>query len=296
MNRYDDLLQDTIDLHCHVDLEFSETLFRKRGPEDEWLPSAERSGMRGVVLKSHLWPTVSVVPFIKRLYEGPVEVWPSITLNGATGGIDLWSVEAAYHQGARTVFLPTWGSVNDLRNGGFHRRLADAFEWFRPERLCVQRVIDDDGKPTDDVRDLVRFCRDHGLTLATGHVSWQESLAVAEEAATAGLDRLICSHPLSNSVRAPLDAVRRVAELGAYAEVCWTNIAPGRKDPAEVVAAIREIGLDRVVVATDYFTGAVPQPSDLFRLTLGTLHDAGLTAAEIHQVAAENPARALGLE
>ena len=59
MNRYDDLLQDTIDLHCHVDLEFSETLFRKRGPEDEWLPAAERSGMRGVVLKSHLWPTVS---------------------------------------------------------------------------------------------------------------------------------------------------------------------------------------------------------------------------------------------
>lgn len=203
MNRYDDLLQDTIDLHCHVDLEFSETLFRKRGPEDEWLPAAERSGMRGVVLKSHLWPTVSVVPFIRRLYEGPVEVWPSITLNGATGGIDLWSVEAAYHQGARTVFLPTWGSVNDLRNGGFHRRLADAFEWFRPERLCVQRVIDDDGKPTDDVRDLVRFCRDHGLTLATGHVSWQESLAVAEEAAAVGLERLVCSHPLSNSVRAP---------------------------------------------------------------------------------------------
>jgi hypothetical protein len=142
----------------------------------------------------------------------------------------------------------------------------------------------------------VRFCRDHGLTLATGHVSWQESLAVAKEAAAVGLDRLICSHPLSNSVRAPLDAVRRVTELGAYAEVCWTNIAPGRKDPAEVVAAVREIGLDRVVVATDYFTGAVPQPSDLFRLTLGTLHDAGLTAAEIHRVAAENPARALGLK
>lgn len=295
MNRYDDLLRDTIDLHCHIDLEFSETLFRKRGPEDEWLPAAERSGVRGVVLKSHLWPTVSVVPFIRRLYGGPVEVWPSITLNPAAGGVDLWSVEAAYHQGARVVFLPTWGSANDLRNGGFHRRLADRFEWFRPDRLCVQRVTGEDGKPTDEVRDLVRFCHEHGLTLATGHVSWQESLAVAEEASAIGFDRLICSHPFSNSVRAPLDAVRRITELGAYAEVCWTNIAPGRLDPVDVVASMREVGLGRVVVATDYFVGASPPPPDLLRLTLGTLHDAGLTEAEIRRVAAENPARVLGL-
>lgn len=295
MYDYDELLADTVDMHCHVDLEFSTSLFRKRGPEDGWLPKAERLGMRAVVLKSHLWPTVSIVPYVERLYTGPVRVISSITLNGASGGVDMWSVEAAYHQGARTVFLPTWSSVNDRENGGFHRRLADAFEWFDPDRLCRQRIVDADGKPLDEIRDLVRFCHEHDMVLATGHVSPQESLAVAEEAAAVGFERLVLSHPFSNSVRAPLDAVQRVAELGGYAEICWTNIAPGRLDPADVVGRIRTIGVDHVVVATDYFTAASPEPPDLLRLTLGTLHDAGLEPAEIHRVAAENPAKLLGL-
>ena len=33
MTIYDELLQDTIDLHCHIDLEFSRTDLRKREPE-----------------------------------------------------------------------------------------------------------------------------------------------------------------------------------------------------------------------------------------------------------------------
>ena len=42
--------------------------------------------MRGVVLKSHWWPTAVAVPYIQQLYQGPVQLWSSIVLNPIAGG------------------------------------------------------------------------------------------------------------------------------------------------------------------------------------------------------------------
>src|SRR3989337_1388752 len=55
MTLYDDMMQGAIDVHCHIDFEFS-AKERKREPEFLWQPKAEAMGMRGVVLKSHWWP------------------------------------------------------------------------------------------------------------------------------------------------------------------------------------------------------------------------------------------------
>ena len=63
MTLYDDMMEGAIDVHCHIDFEFS-AKERKREPEFLWLPKAEALGMRGVVLKSHWWPTINVVPYI----------------------------------------------------------------------------------------------------------------------------------------------------------------------------------------------------------------------------------------
>src|SRR5207237_9635578 len=66
MTIYDEFMQDAIDVHCHIDFEFS-AKERKREPEFQWLPKAEIMGMRGVVLKSHWWPTVkSCLTFYRR--------------------------------------------------------------------------------------------------------------------------------------------------------------------------------------------------------------------------------------
>lgn len=291
---YDEMVAGAVDLHCHVDVEFSQSLFRKREPEWEWLPRAERAGIEGYVLKSHLWPTVTVLPLLRELYGGPVGVFGSVTLNKTCGGLDLWSVEAAAAMGARVVFLPTWGSANDRARGGFNRRLDAAFETFDANRLCDLTVVDEQNHLLDETRELIRFCRDNELILATGHIGWQESLAVSEEAERVGLDRVVFSHPLSNSVGAPVEAMCRAAELGSMVEVCWTNIAPGRHDPADVVGTIRRVGVENVVVTTDYFLGNNPAPPELLRLLLGVLYDAGLTFEEVRTVASVNPKNLLG--
>lgn len=295
MGLYESFLVDAIDLHCHIDLEFSQHVLRKREPEWEWLPKAEALGMRGVVLKSHWWPTAAAVPYIERLYSGSVKLWPSIALNPIAGGPDLWAVESAAAMGARVVFLPTWGAQNDLQGDGFHHRVASIFETFRPERVRGISFLDEDGRLNASAQELLRYCHQHDLTLASGHVSWRETLAFAEEARAIGFDRLIFTHPLSASIGAPLEVVQRAAELGAWVELCWNNIAPGRMAPDQAVRWIHDVGVDRVVVSTDYFRAANPSPPELLRLLLGTLYDAGLTEQEVRAVAAVNPARALGL-
>jgi hypothetical protein len=291
---YDELLVGAVDLHCHVDLEFSTTSFRKALPEWEWLPRAEAAGIRAVVLKSHMWPSVSLSPFIAALYSGSVDVATSITLNPAVGGVDPWAVEVAAAMGAKAVFFPTWGSRNDRERGGFHRRLAAGFEHFDPERLCTLSITDESGSLTDGAQEVLRLAVEHDLMLSTGHLSWAESLALAREAHRLGFERLLFGHPMSGSVGAPSDAVREAAALGAYIEVCWPTVAPGRYDPAEVVRLVHDIGASRFVFTSDFFSGSASSPSDLLRMLLGVLYDAGLSQEEIRLAAAVNPAALLG--
>jgi hypothetical protein len=290
---YDDMLVGACDLHAHVDLEFAQDRFRKALPEWDWLPRAEEAGMRAVLLKSHLWPSVTLAPLLERLYAGPVQVATSITLNPMTGGVDPWAVEAAAAMGARAVFMPTWGSANDRAHGGFHKRLAEAFETFEPARLSVTSILDDAGALVPAAHEVLRLAHERGLMLSTGHISWQESLALAREAHRIGFERLVMAHPLSVSVGAPHDAVAEIVGLGAYAEFCWPTVAPGRHSPAEVVGLIRTIGAERTILTSDYFGGAGPSPSDLLRMLAGVLYDSGLTPEEIRTAVVTNPAHLL---
>jgi hypothetical protein len=124
-------------------------------------------------------------------------------------------------------------------------------------------------------------------------VRWQEALAVIEEAHRAGYRRVVFSHPFE---RAPLEAIQRAAALGAFAEVVWPNVAPGRSRPADVVAWLRRVGVERCVIASDGFRPSQPAPPELFRYLVGTLHEAGLSPAEVRTAVVTNPASALGLD
>ena len=295
MTVYDELVHGAIDLHVHVDQEFSADLFRKVQPEWEWLPRAEAAGVRAVVLKSHLWPTTAVVPYLKQLYDGPVEVIPSISLNQMVGGIDPWAVEAAAQMGARVVFMPTWGAEADRLHGGFHSRLDASFEEFDPMRLSRLTMVDDTGKLTPAAHEVLRVCAEKELVLGTGHCGWQETLVLCREAKSIGFEKIIFNHPLSASVQASRESIVEAAAMGATVEFCWPNIAPGRASPADVVGLVQLIGASRVVLSSDFFGGNNPPPSDLLRLFLGTLLDAGLSPQDIKTATVDNPAALLDL-
>lgn len=295
MTLYDELLLGAIDLHCHVDLEFSGNE-RKREPETQWLPKAEAMGLRGVVLKSHWWPTVNVVPYILTSVKTSVSLWSSVVLNSTAGGPSPCVVEACAELGGKVVFLPTWGARNDIERKGFSHRLRSTYERFGKFDNLGYVFTDDKGHLLPQGREIIECCKAYNLVLGTGHVSWQESLAFAQAAGDMGFKQLFINHPLTAFIGAPLDALQRAAELGAFVETCWNQLAPGRMDSPELVQKLRTIGLKQVVASTDYFRPYSPNPPELLRMFLGMLHEGGLTKEEVRQVACTNPTRVMGLE
>ena len=295
MTLYDELMVGTIDLHCHIDLEFSQE-HRKREPERDWLPKADASGMRGVVLKSHWWPTTSAVPYIVDLAQTKVTLWSSVTLNPCVGGPSPYVIEACAAMGGKMVFLPTWSARNDLQRKGFSARMGTYYKDYTAADNPGFVFTNDGGELLPLARALIESCKARRLTLGSGHVSWQESLALARAARDMGFHEFVINHPLSAMIAAPLEALQQAAKMGAFIEVCWTQLAPGRMEPAALVEEIRAIGLEQVVASTDYFRPYSPNPPELLRSFLGMLHEGGLNKEEIRRIACINPARALGLE
>lgn len=295
MTLYDELVEGAIDLHCHIDLEFSQQQ-PKREPEPVWLPKAEEMAIRGVVLKSHWWPTINVVPYILSSVKTNVALWSSVAMNVTAGGPNTCVIEACAALGGKMVFLPTWSARNDILRKGFSHRIRSMYKNFDKIDNPGFAFTDESGRLLPKAKELIACCKSHNLVLGTGHVSWQESLAFAQDARDASFTRLVINHPLSAFIDAPLDALKQAGEMGAFVEVCWTQLAPGRMDSAELVSKIRAIGLNQVVASTDYFRPYSPNPPELLRMFLGMLHEGGLNKEEVKRVACINPGRALGLE
>ena len=295
MTLYDEMLVGAIDLHCHIDLELTKEE-PKREPEPCWLPKAEAMGLRGLVLKSHWWPTVNVVPYILASVKTNVSLWSSVVLNVSAGGPKPCVIEACAALGGKMVFLPTWSARNDILQKGFSHRLRSVYKNFGTLGNSGFVFTNDRGQLLPEGYELVECCKAYNLVLGTGHVSWQESLAFAQAAHGMGFRALVINHPLSAFIDAPLDALRRAAELGAFVEACWNHLAPGRMASPELVEKLRVIGLEQVVASTDYYRPYSPNPAELLRMFLGMLYEGGLTKDEIKQVACVNPARVLGLE
>lgn len=295
MSIYDEMLEGAIDLHCHIDLEFSQDQ-PKREPEPVWLPKAEAMGMRGVVLKSHWWPTINVVPYILKSTQTRVSLWSSVVMNITAGGPNTCVIEACAALGGKMVFLPTWSARNDVVRKGFSHRIPAYYKTFDKMENPGFVFLDEGGRLLPKAKELIECCKSHNLVLGSGHVSWQESLAFARAARESGFKNFVINHPLSPFIEAPIDTLKQAAELGGFIEICWNHLAPGRMDSPELVSKIRTIGLNQVVASTDYFRPYSPNPPELMRIFLGMLHEGGLSKEEVKRVGCINPARAMGLE
>lgn len=282
------VLQDAVDLHCHIDLEFGLEVLRKAQPEWEWLPLAESVGMKAIVLKSHWWPTGGAAYYLNQIAGSGVKLVPSITLNPVSGGINVYAVESAVAMGCRVVFMPTWGSQGDLDGCAISEMLTREYRHFDSSRVKPS-IIQQDGKLADNVYEVLTYCLEENLVLATGHLSVPDSLLLARVANSIGFERLIFSHPLSHSVGASQEAVNIAASNGAFIEFPWTLIAPGRRSADQVVSSIRATGINRSFIATDYFRLSSPPPPLLLRSFAVELLGAGLGATEMQQLVALNP-------
>jgi hypothetical protein len=294
---FGDLLRDGIDLHLHGHPDLARA-FEFRGSDEAVARLAHAYGLRGWVLKSHLWPTMDRAGLLnERLADIDFHVYGSITLNPTNGGVSGAIVELAAAHEAKVVFFPTWGFHADVERGGYIAKrmsqIAPAFSAYAAANAL--QVIDGNGRLTGAAVETLDACRDFGVRAATGHASLAESRAIAEYCADAK-QPLLLVHPL-DYVETP-QQLQEFVDLGAFVE--FTN-APllhpdGHMTIRQVHEAIQTIGPDQVVLTTDVFSRWVPPEPECLRMFVEQLAYLGTSADDIQRMLAANPRRFLGLE
>ena len=246
---------------------------------------AQARGMRAIVLKNHFDSTAPLAWVVAKIVPG-IQVFGGVVLNRSVGGINPAAVEhMAQVTGGlgKVVWMPTFDSENGVRVNKENRPF-----------VSVMR----NGALLPEVKEVLDLIAKHGLTLATGHSSPDEALAILREARTRGIQRMVVTHAMFTPVLMNIEQMKQAASLGAYLEFAGGRpTGPGAAERlAGFAEAIRAIGVDRTILSTDLGQPNNPLPPDGFGGFLVALRQQGFSPAEIGRMAKENPARLLGLE
>lgn len=281
MNR----LAGIIDMHIH-----SAPDVRQRKLNDlELMEAAVARGVRAVVIKSHHVPTVDRAALVNMVKEekygdrSDFQMFGGVALNRFVGGMNPWAVETALKLGGKVVWLPTNTAENHCRKEGRGDFVS-----------CVK-----DGRVVEEFRDICRLIRDFDAVLATGHISPEECFAVTEAARDAGVKKIVITHPEFHIVGMSLEDQRRIVrDYGVLLERVYAQPMGGgvyKKNLADNVAAMREIGCEHFIVATDGGQMQNPEWYNTIAEYIDYLYDAGFSREEIDVMTKENPGRMLGI-
>jgi len=292
------IMRGAIDLHAHGFPEFSASV-RPSLTNLEWARHARDAGMRGFVVKSHMFPTIGVADVLGELFP-ELAVFGSITLNPPAGGINPMVVEAAIESGARVVWMPTWSARQTGATHGFFLRemsarvqRVDPAYW--PDRGLT--VLDDEGRLTPEAEDVIALCVERDTPLASGHLPIEASLPLCRKTTAAG-GTFVLTHPLGASVGASLEQQVEVAAMGGYVEHAFVACMPmhQRLDPRLIVESIEAVGAERTILVSDAIGEWNPPAPELLRSFIATMLGLGVADEDLVQMTHVNPAAVLGLE
>jgi hypothetical protein len=295
-----------IDVHAHA---------RGQDEEDPFHAAQEatRAGIRALVYKSispgQPWEVA------KRLQEDvnrwaeherlrPVQCLSALVLGIPIGPIDFGRVKAGVAGGVSAIWMPPVTSAWSIH------RLGGRGAWYRDGRPDVPfgpvpweealeiglYVLDEHGKLLPEIRDTVRLAHDHGVSLSFGHLSPQEMDALGEEVSALGYKRAFIDHPFSEVFTFDVPKLKRWASQGLRFVLTWDELSPLLGvDPQDMVAAIREVGPDHFMLASDAGIPILPDTVDAYRMLARILRAYGVTEPEMRVMMHDAPAEMLGM-
>ena len=250
---------------------------------------AKASGMRGLVLKSHWEPTATLAYLARKEVPG-LEVFGGICLSRAVGGINAAAVEEMVKMTGgwgRVVWMPTLDAENVRRKAGSDLPFTS---------------VSRDGKLLPEVEEVLAVIARNKLVLATGHSSPEEDLMLVREGRRLGVEHMVVTHPMSNSVLMNIAQMQEAAKTGAFIELVYvptlTKASINRKaqfSVADVADTIRKVGSESVILSTDMGQVGFPPPPEGMAAYIAELRAQGVTQRELDRMTKENPARLLGL-
>ncbi len=268
-------LEGVIDLHVHG----GPDVRPRKLSGLELARAARAAGMRGFLFKNHHVSTVVAAGILREAVPG-LEVFGGLALNASVGGLNPAAVEAALKMGAAEIWMPTLDAA--------HERA------FRGQPRSGITVLDERGRLLNPVQEILRLIAGSQCILGLGHLSLPEMLAVLQAGRESGIKKFLVNHPEINFLNIPPAAQKELAGPGVYFERCYVR-ANSAVDWDGLARAIREVGVETTVLATDLGQPDNPDPVAGMREMLQQLTARGLTRREVETMACHNPARLLGL-
>ena len=272
-----------MDTHVHT----APDVFGRSVDDEEAATLYKERGLDTLVLKNHVLPTADRAWLVRKRVAG-INVFGGIVLNSPVGGINpdavnwMWRMQGSF---GRVVWFPTFDADNHVKH------FKDA-----PEGI---KVLDSGGKVLPAVRDVLKICAAQKLVVQTGHLSPTEALAVIEAGRDAGVDRLVVTHAQFEVVNMSVEQMKKAASMGAKLELCamgplmgpeahlawmrhWRQVKVG-----ETAAAVKEVGAQNFVLATDLGQTGNPSHADGLQLFVTDLINAGIGKDDITRMGRE---------
>ena len=278
-----EITKGIIDLHYH-----SGPDIKPRKMNDlELMEQGVKLGARAVVIKTHYSPTAGRAALANALRrdkypESNFELIGGIALNRSAGGLNPYALETELKLGAKVVWLPTLDAENELRKAG--------------KRGGIQLVRD--GRAVPELSPILNLIRDYDVCLQTGHLSTEECFLVVEAARKAGVKKIVITHPEYHIVGMTLEQQKLlVQDYGVLLEREAAQPMGNEfvSNLADNAAAMRTIGCEHFIIATDSGQVNTPFWQDTLVDSLNFYEKAGFTAGEMDLMTRKNPGAMLGI-
>ena len=285
-------MEGTCDLHIHGGPDVVDRI----GTDLEIARQAQEAGMKAIVLKSVIAPSYVRAWHTRQQFPG-LQVFGGVALDYHVGGINPLAVEPCIRMGGKVVWMPTYhayghslafGCIGDFKYAG-----GDTVTELPPPI----KAVDEDGALSKDTLEVMAQCRDGNIILASGHLSTQETLTMAEGARRMGLKKFVVTHPFFKVPHMDVDTIGRLLELGAYIEFCANEMCPipGSANLEDYVTCIRRFGSERMVLSSDAGHNRKGWPVEELRIFAQWLAYSGVPEETLHRMLCETPAQLLDI-
>jgi hypothetical protein len=135
-----------------------------------------------------------------------------------------------------------------------------------------------------EVLEVIALVAQHDLTLATGHVTPEETLQILKAAKAAGVKRLIVTHPLLDPqfTWMSIEQLKEAANLGA--------ITAEGEPKRRALVALKAIGASHFIVGSDAGLAGRANHTDTLARAAKSLRAAGVSDADLTLMFKDNPA------
>jgi hypothetical protein len=280
------LLDGAVETHAHG----SPDVIPRKLKDSELVQEALEAKMEAIVLKCHHTLTSDRASLLETCYPD-IKVLGGIPLNNtATGGFNPAAVDAALKMDARIIWMPTVSALNTKVVKGLPLKKSAEEKVFD----SPLSVLNDNGKILSSVITIMELIAENDAVLATGHLSVTETKRLLKEAVRTGITRILINHPQSYLIKMSIDDQRELLRYGVFFERCYVSHIFGLPFE-EIVDAIKRVGPQSTILATDLGQVDNPSPVDGLGMFLDKLLQSGIPEKDLEVMVKKNPKQLLGI-